>query len=78
VDYRKKFVVEPGTRVQLGKIDPGFKDKHESHDSAKREIENHVERMAKLQYLLYADGDQSLLVVLQALGTPAGRRPPVE
>jgi len=29
--------------------------------------EKHVERMAKLQYLLYADGNQSLLVVLQAL-----------
>ena len=67
MDYRKKFVVEPGTRVRLVKIDPGFKDKHESHDSAKREIENRVERMAKLQYLLYADGDQSLLVILQAL-----------
>ena len=45
MDYRKKFVVEPGTRVRLVKIDPGFKDKHESHDSAKREIENRVERM---------------------------------
>ena len=32
MDYRKKFVVEPGTRVQLGKIDPGFKDKHESRE----------------------------------------------
>jgi PPK2 family polyphosphate:nucleotide phosphotransferase len=67
VDYRKKLVVEAGTRVRLGKIDPGFKDKHESHDGAKPEIEKHVERMAKLQYLLYADGNQSLLVVLQAL-----------
>src|SRR5262249_9419470 len=30
-------------------------------------IEKHVQRMDKLQYLLYADGNQSLLVVLQAL-----------
>ena len=55
-------------KVRLGKIDPGFKDKHdESHDSATPEIQKHVERMAKAQYLLYADGSQSLLVVLQAL-----------
>ena len=67
MDYRKRFVVEPGTKVRLGAIDPAFKDKHESHDAAKAEIEKHVERMAKLQYLLYADGNQSLLVVLQAL-----------
>ena len=67
MDYRKRFVVEPGTKVRLGKIDPAFKDKHESHDTAKGEIEKHIARMAKLQYLLYADGNQSLLVVLQAL-----------
>jgi hypothetical protein len=29
--------------------------------------QKHIERMAKLQYLLYPDGNQSLLVVLQAL-----------
>ena len=30
-------------------------------------IQEHVSRIDKLQYLLYADGDQSLPVVLQAL-----------
>ena len=50
------------------KIDPGFKDKHdESHKDATPEIQKHVERLAKAQYLLYADGSKSLLVVLQAL-----------
>jgi hypothetical protein len=35
MNYRKRFVVEPGTKVRLDKIDPGFKDKHdESHYSA--------------------------------------------
>jgi PPK2 family polyphosphate:nucleotide phosphotransferase len=65
--YRKRFVVEPGAKVRLSKIDPAFIDKHESHDMATPEIGKYVERMAKLQYLLYADGNQSLLVVLQAL-----------
>jgi polyphosphate kinase 2 (PPK2 family) len=67
MDYRKRFVVEPGAKVRLGKIAPAFKDKHESHKAATPQINKHVERMAKLQYLLYADGNQSLLVVLQAL-----------
>jgi PPK2 family polyphosphate:nucleotide phosphotransferase len=67
MDYRKKFLVEPGAKVRLSKIDPAFKDKHESHDSAKSEIEKHVERLSKLQYLLYSDGNQSLLIILQAL-----------
>jgi PPK2 family polyphosphate:nucleotide phosphotransferase len=67
MEYRKRFLVEPGASVRLGKIDPAFKDKHESHESALPEIQKHVQRMTKLQYLLYADGNHSLLVVLQAL-----------
>jgi PPK2 family polyphosphate:nucleotide phosphotransferase len=67
MDFRKKFMVEPGTKVRLSKIDPAYTGKYESHDEAAPEIAKHVERMEKLQYLLYADGDQSLLVVLQAL-----------
>ena len=67
MNYRNRFVVEPGAKVRLGKIDPGFKDQHEeSHDSATPEIQKPVERMTKAQYL-YADGSKSLLVVLQAL-----------
>jgi PPK2 family polyphosphate:nucleotide phosphotransferase len=67
MDYRKRFVVKPGARVRLGKLDPSFKDQHKSPELAAPEIQKQVERMAKLQYLLYADGKQSLLVVLQAL-----------
>ena len=67
MDYRKSFVVEPGTRARLDKIDPGYKDAHASHEEAMPEIAKHIGRMDQLQYLLYADGDQSLLVVLQAL-----------
>lgn len=67
MDYRKKFVVEPGAKVRLAKIDASYHGKHESHQKALPEIEKHVARIDKLQYLLYADGDQSMLVVLQAL-----------
>jgi PPK2 family polyphosphate:nucleotide phosphotransferase len=67
MDYRKRFMVEPGAKVRLSKIDPSYTGKHESHEKAKPEILKHCERMDRLQYLLYADGNQSLLVVLQAL-----------
>jgi PPK2 family polyphosphate:nucleotide phosphotransferase len=67
VDYRKKFVVEPGTKVRLSKVDPSYIGKHETHEKAVPEIQANIERLEKLQYLLYADGSQSLLVVLQAL-----------
>ncbi len=67
MDYRKKFVVEPGRKVQLAKIDPSYTGKHLTHAKARPEIRQYVERMDRLQYLLYADGNQSLLVVLQGL-----------
>ena len=67
MDYRKKFVIEPGAKVRLSKIDASYIGKNESHEKALPEIQKHAERMDKLQYLLYADGSQSVLVVLQAL-----------
>jgi PPK2 family polyphosphate:nucleotide phosphotransferase len=67
MDYRRKFAVEAGERPRLSKIDASYTSKHESHEKAVPEIQSHVERMEKLQYLLYADGSKSLLVVLQAL-----------
>jgi PPK2 family polyphosphate:nucleotide phosphotransferase len=67
MDYRKKFVVESGSKLHLAKIDASYTGKYETHEKALPKIQAHTERMDKLQYLLYADGNQSLLVVLQAL-----------
>jgi PPK2 family polyphosphate:nucleotide phosphotransferase len=67
MDYRKDFMIKPGAKVRLSKIDPSFAGRHESHEEAAAEIGKHLERMDKRQYLLYADGSQSLLVVFQAL-----------
>src|SRR5580704_16716122 len=67
MDYRKKLVVKPGSKLRLDKIDPAYKGTHTSQEQAKPEIAKNVARMDRLQYLLYADGDQSLLVVLQAM-----------
>ena len=67
MDYRKELVVEPGTRVKLSKIDPGYKGKEASEKEARAEIQKHLEELRKLQYLLYAEKKHSLLIVLQAL-----------
>ena len=67
MDYGKQFLVRPGSKVRLDKIDPDHKGTQLSHEQAKPEIAKNVARMDRLQYLLYADGDQSLLVVLQAM-----------
>jgi PPK2 family polyphosphate:nucleotide phosphotransferase len=67
MDYRKKFLVEPGTRVKLRKIDADYTGEHDSKKNALRQIEKHAHHLAKLQQTLYAEQKHSLLVVLQAL-----------
>jgi PPK2 family polyphosphate:nucleotide phosphotransferase len=67
MDFRKEFVVEPGAKVHLSKINPSHKGEYESREQAAPDIAKNIQRMDKLQYLLYADDSQSLLVVLQAL-----------
>jgi len=48
MNYRKSFVIEPGAKVRLSKIDAGFKDKdNESHKHATAEIQKHLERFAQ-------------------------------
>jgi PPK2 family polyphosphate:nucleotide phosphotransferase len=65
--YDEKFVVKPGSTVRLDKIDAVFKDKHEDQASALGEIEKFTQRLRELQYLLYAEDRQSLLIILQAM-----------
>ncbi len=65
--YYERFMVEPGSKVRLDRIDADFKDKHESHEAALPEIEKHRQKLGELQYRLYAEGKRSLLVCLQAM-----------
>ncbi len=65
--YSENFRVKPGNTVRLNKIDAAFKDKHEDQASALVEIEKFTHRLRELQYLLYAEGKRSLLIVLQAM-----------
>ncbi|OYV29347.1 MAG: polyphosphate kinase 2 [Halothiobacillus sp. 20-54-6] len=67
MDYREKFLVDPTKKLLLGDIDPNHTGEHTTKDSAEPLINQYREQMEAEQFLLYADGRQSLLVVLQAL-----------
>ena len=67
MNYCKKFRVKPGVSVRLDKIDAAFNDKHEDQASALIEIEKYTHRLRELQYQLYAENKQSLLIILQAM-----------
>jgi PPK2 family polyphosphate:nucleotide phosphotransferase len=67
MSYGDRFMVKPGSTVTLGKIDPAFTGEDENHKSALAQIDKDRERLAALQYLMYAEDKHSLLIVLQAL-----------
>jgi PPK2 family polyphosphate:nucleotide phosphotransferase len=65
MNYIKEFRVGQGSKVDLAKVDAGFKDQHESHEHALPEIETFTQRLHDQQYLMYAEGKRSLLICLQ-------------
>ena len=67
MDLRKKLIVEPGAKVRLDKLDPGFHSKGETEAKARAEIAKDVARLTELQYRLYAEKKHALLIVLQGI-----------
>jgi len=67
MNYTKRFRIEPGSKVDLNDIDPGFHGDHASHVEAAAELQHHLERITKLQRALYAERSHSLLIVLQGI-----------
>ncbi len=67
MDYRKHFCVESGRKIRLTERDPSDTGKYDSRKEADPEMQKYVQRMDELQYLMFADGNQSLLIVLQGL-----------
>lgn len=65
MDYRKKFIVAPGTELKLADLDPTYKGK-ETADTAAAATAHYRQKLADMQKLLYAEHKRSLLVVLQA------------
>ncbi|MGH6810899.1 MAG: polyphosphate kinase 2 family protein [Methylocella sp.] len=67
MNYRDRYLVSPGQKPGLKDVDPAFKDRHDTHQSATRELERYRQKLVQLQALLYAEKKHSVLIVLQAL-----------
>jgi PPK2 family polyphosphate:nucleotide phosphotransferase len=69
MNYSKRFAVEPGAKVKLHKIDPGFVDPDMTEKDALAETKKLCKKLRKLQTSLYCEKQRSMLIVLQALDT---------
>jgi PPK2 family polyphosphate:nucleotide phosphotransferase len=66
-DLLKTLIVEPGAKVKLGDIDPGYHGRHKSQEAALSEIRSHIWKIDQLQLLMYAEKKRSLLIIFQGL-----------
>jgi len=67
MDFRRKLIVAPDTKVKLPKYDPaetlGYKDDEKTH----AKLSKTLKRLDALQDLLYAEKKHALLIILQAM-----------
>jgi polyphosphate kinase 2 (PPK2 family) len=69
MNYSKQFRVEPGTKVKLSQIDPGYIDPDVTEKDALKETKTLCKKLRELQASLYSEKKRSVLIVLQALDT---------
>jgi PPK2 family polyphosphate:nucleotide phosphotransferase len=62
-----KFLVAEGSRVDLKDHPTDYTDGYTDKDEAKDDLAKNVERLARLQDVLYAENSHSLLIVFQAM-----------
>lgn len=61
------YLVTPGKKFKLSKVDPSDSGKFKSKEEAAPAIEENLKQLDELQEVLYAQGKHSVLIVLQAL-----------
>ncbi|MBD3672985.1 MAG: polyphosphate kinase 2 family protein [Planctomycetaceae bacterium] len=62
-------LITPGQKIQLQDFSTRGKDFHNDREQAETELVEYRQELAEWQRALYAEGKQSLLVVLQAMDT---------
>lgn len=67
MDYRKKFIVEPDSKLRLAHIDPSCTGDEESAAAAAPATKLYLKKLTDMQMLFYAERKRSLLIVLQAM-----------
>src|ERR1700733_4962476 len=63
----KRFRVPPNIKVRLSDFDPDDTAGFDKGDKAHERLEKNMERMAVLEYRLYAESRRSLLIILQGM-----------
>lgn len=67
MDFNKAFRIRPGKAFHLSDIDPDMRDPKLDKHSARPLLADQQVRLTQLQYRLYAEGQQSLLICLQGM-----------
>ena len=67
MNYTKKLMVEPGSKVRLATFDPAFHGRHGDVLAAERELDEVKQKIGTLQRKMYGDNRHALLIVLQGL-----------
>ncbi len=65
--FYKQFVVTAHPNLRLSKFDPADTAGFHKGDKVQTQLEKNVERMADLQYRLYAEGRRAMLIILQGM-----------
>lgn len=65
--YAQEFRVKPGSNFKIADVDPDFTDAAHDKHSAEAELAKLETTLRALQYRLYAEGQRSALICLQAL-----------
>ena len=63
----EKLIVKPGHKAKLADWDPDCTSKYENREQAMPVMDKLAGRIAKLQYMLFAENKHAILVVLQAM-----------
>jgi len=63
----KRFRVPPHARVRLADFDPDDTAGFDKGDKANEHLAKNIERMAELEYRLYAESRRAVLIVLQGM-----------
>src|SRR5579862_7678308 len=64
-NFSKELLVKPGKKVRLSEWDPEDTLGWEKDHKMKASLDKAIEKLDKLQYLLYAEHKRALLIVLQ-------------
>lgn len=67
-DY-PRYRVRPGEPIVLADVDPDTSERYKKKKHVEEELEHQRDRLGELQARLYAENQQSLLIVLQAMDT---------